>query len=310
LAHLISKFLGIPKAALLCAPAFYKDDRSTKLRLRSYSLIYSLVYPENLPQRVGKLLNLIAERVKIAITKPLLSMILKDFDLVIAVSASIGQEMNGEWQGRIRVLNPNTSYEHMRIAAQSREDHRENYKYDAIFFSRLSPEKGILDIPLVWKELVAKGLVTKLAIAGKFEEEEVEKAFFELVDRLSLNEYIEYLGWLPHKKLGVLLQNSKMLIYPSYQDSISFVVMESLAHNKIVVAYDTLAIRCNYPIREVVKVKTGDYRAMAQKINDILVNEEYRNVNLKEYLERFKSWDEVVRSEVKILENARLLKTV
>jgi glycosyltransferase involved in cell wall biosynthesis len=101
-----------------------------------------------------------------------------------------------------------------------------------------------------------------------------------------------------------------MLIYPSYQDSISFVVMESLAHNKIVVAYDTPAIRCNYPIREVVKVKTGDYRAMAQKINDILVNEEYRNVNLQEFLERFKSWDEVVKSEVKILENARLLKTV
>jgi len=295
LTYFLSKFLKTKKAALLCLPPFYKNKRVLKIKLQSYDL----TYPKNTLKRIVKKITLIVnEKVEGLILKT----ILKQFDLIIAVSTAIIEEMGDEWKKRIHVLNPNTSYEHMKVNIKTKKKHSADYKYDAIFYARLIPEKGIFDIPLIWKKVVEKGLKAKLAIVGEFSKKEVKETFFKLINKLSLNKYIEYLGWQPHEKIKNLLEKSKIVIYPSYLDSISMVIIESLAHNKIVIAYDIPAVKHNYPIKEVVKVKTGDYNEMAEKIIDILLNEKYKTTISRKFLEKFKSWDKVVENEVKILQ--------
>ena len=54
------------------------------------------------------------------------------------------------------------------------------------------------------------------------------------------------------------------------------IIIESLEHNKLIIAYDIPAIKHNFPIKEVIKVRTGDYEEMAEKnINNAQKQEIY-----------------------------------
>ena len=292
MAYFLSNFLKIKRAALLCLPPFYKNRRILNIRIQSYDF----TYPRNNLKRIVKKINLILIwKIKETILKILLS----QFHLIIAVSTAIVEEMNEKWEKRIKILNPNTSYRHVKKGEG--EEGKEEYKYDALFYARLIPEKGIFDIPIIWRKVVAKIPEAKIAIAGKFQKNEVKSTFFKLINRLSLNKNVIYIGWKTREEIGKLLERSKIVIYPSYLDAIPAVVIESLAYNKLVIAYNIPAIRHNFPIREVIKIEVGNYDEMAEKVIDVLRKGKYRvEVPLK-FLEKFKSWDKVVESEIAIL---------
>ena len=67
------------------------------------------------------------------------------------------------------------------------------------------------------------------------------------------------------------------------------IIIESLEHNKLIIAYDIPAIKHNFPIKEVIKVRTGDYKEMAEKILTTLKNKKYMTKTPTEFLERFKN---------------------
>jgi glycosyltransferase involved in cell wall biosynthesis len=124
-------------------------------------------------------------------------------------------------------------------------EERSPIRYQAIFFARLVPEKGLFDLPIIWKLVTMKFPDAKLAVAGEGEQRFIEK-FRELVYRENLIKKIIFLGMLNETELIRAVKSSFLTLYPSLFDTASLTVLESLACGVPVVAYDISAIRHNY----------------------------------------------------------------
>jgi len=174
------------------------------------------------------------------------------------------------------------------------------FVYDAVFFSRLIPEKGIFDLLKIWKLVVQKFPKAKLAVAGIVEDPKLVKDFQRMVSQYGLNKNIVFLG--PQDKISLidLVSSSKLTIYPSTLDAFSLVILESLACGTPVIAYDILAV--NYIFnncKAVLRCPVNNIPVMASNVMFLLENECLRN-RLSKEAEKYASsfdWKEVIRAE-------------
>jgi len=175
--------------------------------------------------------------------------------------------------------------------------------FDAIFFARLTKEKGLFDIPYIWRKVVKKIPDAKLAVAGSGNPRDIY-VFKVLVKNLVLTKNITYLGYLPKEQLYSILKASKALIYPSYLDSFSLVVLEALAAGVPVIAYSIPAIKyAYYATRAVQKVMVGNVDEMAEKAIELLQSDEVRKELSKdavEFTSRY-TWDKATHEEAEIV---------
>jgi glycosyltransferase involved in cell wall biosynthesis len=181
---------------------------------------------------------------------------------------------------------------------------KENY---AIFYARLGVGKGILEIPFIAKKLEKAGY--KLILAGKFESADVKARFERICRRLCVRN-IEYMGYLPDRKLWETIAKSKVLVYPSHDDTFSLVVLESLFLGNSIVAYNIPAIVSIYKNLPVVRiVEEYNYKGMAEEAVKILkmdmreFAEEHQNENLIRFLKLHSSWKNVARAEIQSICN-------
>ncbi|MEM0476638.1 MAG: glycosyltransferase [Candidatus Aenigmatarchaeota archaeon] len=182
---------------------------------------------------------------------------------------------------------------------------KENY---LVFYSRLVPEKGILEIPLIVNEIKKVYEDIKLFVIGSFTKSSVKTQFLNLVKKLKLENNIILTGFLNEKKLYKIVSKAKVLIYPSHQDSYSLVILESLALGTSVVAYDIPAILSKYrKLRPVKIVKEENIKEMAKKSIEILnqnlneYKEEHNDKNTLNFLNLHSSWKNVALEELKEL---------
>lgn len=99
-----------------------------------------------------------------------------------------------------------------------------------LFAGRLSHEKGIMELPKMYKNLVNEIPDIQFVIAGSGPAEEALKAEFpEAV----------YMGWVNHDELPNLYSAADILVLPSKFDTFSCVVLESLSCGLPVIAYKT-----------------------------------------------------------------------
>jgi glycosyltransferase involved in cell wall biosynthesis len=176
-------------------------------------------------------------------------------------------------------------------------------EYDAIYFSRLIKEKGLFDIPLVWRKVVKHMPNARLAIAGPGSTHSLH-LFKHLVKTFRLQKNVSYLGFLPKEKLYSILKASKVMIYPSYLDAFPIVVLEALAAGVPVVAYNIPAIKWAYhSTKAVQKVEVGNVGLMADKVLELLENEQLRtdlSIEARKFTSRF-TWDNVAAEEAYVV---------
>ena len=99
-----------------------------------------------------------------------------------------------------------------------------------LFAGRISREKGVFELPEIFREARKKIPGLKMLIAGTGPaESELKIAFPEA----------EYTGWIDHKKLPEIYASADLLILPSRFDTFSCVVLEALSCGLPVVAYNT-----------------------------------------------------------------------
>ncbi|ARM76177.1 hypothetical protein B6F84_09185 [Acidianus manzaensis] len=189
-----------------------------------------------------------------------------------------------------KVLRPANAFDKKLL--KLRETDKEDY---AVFYARLSPAKGVLEIPKI-----AKKLNRKVIVLGKFTDNKIEKRFMK-----EKNENVEYLGFVNDEKLQDIVSKAKVLIYPSHADSFSLVILESLAMGTPVVAYRIPGIRKVYDKLPAVKlVKENDIDEMKKEVEKIfsLPKEEYQNMindrKLMEFLDEHSSWEKVALNEL------------
>ena len=185
-----------------------------------------------------------------------------------------------------RVTRPGNAFDQELL--RFRDNTKEDY---AVYFTRLMPEKGLFEIPLIWKKIRRD---IKLYVMGEFIDENDKEDFFKLVKRLDVN--VEYIGFKEGKELYDIISKALFTVYPSHYDSFSLVVLESLAVGTPVFAYDTSAIREIYSnIKGVHMVKEDNINGMAEEISKF----EGENVPIPVF---YSSWDRVAEAELKDIE--------
>lgn len=99
-----------------------------------------------------------------------------------------------------------------------------------LFAGRISEEKGVMELPLLFKKIQMQFPNVKMVFAGTGPAEEKLKA--ALPDA-------EFLGWVNHSKLPDIYSASDILLMPSRFDTFGCVVLESLSCGLPVISYNS-----------------------------------------------------------------------
>ena len=135
----------------------------------------------------------------------------------------------------------------------------------AVYFGRLSPEKGLWDLLEIWRRVETTLPNARLMLAGSFQSERTRHRFWSLVERYGIRN-LEYKGFLRHgEKLYRLVSQAKVLIYPSYRDTHPLTILEAVTLGLLAVAYRIPIIKYIYnDIPAVMTVNPGDINAASK----------------------------------------------
>lgn len=210
-----------------------------------------------------KRINLIRRIYLLALYVPLYSFVIKAIKTatVLAVSSSIEVDIKhyfGGWKSKMMILKPGVGVDQKRMQLE-----KPMTDVDAVFFSRLVPEKGLYDLPKIAADIVRMKPDFKFFVVGMFGTPVFRQRFDKLVSEYQVGNNLIYKGFYEWEALFSLVKSAKVLVYPSQQDAFPLVVLEALAAGLPVVAYDVPAIRLNFTSDVVWRVPTSNYKAMA-----------------------------------------------
>lgn len=208
---------------------------------------------------------------------------------------------------KARVMDPPLAVDKDLIS--KRKDYEKKKDY-LVFYARLIPLKGILEIPYILKEImwIGNNKELKLIIMGKFPNDSLKDLFFNLVKELRLEDNIVYKGFVPKDELLNIVSEAKCVVYPSHEDSFSLAILEALAVGTPVVAYDIPGPRSVFGDLSAVRfVEEFNIRHMAREVTNILrmKEDEYNslifNDKMEKFLEKHTNWDSVIENYYKDL---------
>lgn len=141
-------------------------------------------------------------------------------------------------------------------------------EYDAIYCSRLHPQKGLDAFLDVWKLVLASKPDAKFAIIGNGEPA-YEQYLKDKAVRLGINESINWLGYVNNEAKFKLYSRAKCLVHPTVFDNNGMVAAEALCTGLPVIMQDLPALRDVYTTG-CTKVPFGDRNAFAGAILKVL----------------------------------------
>lgn len=110
---------------------------------------------------------------------------------------------------------------------------RQTFNHHFCFVGRLVKEKGIYELVEAFNIVRQKYPDAKLSIAGDGPE---LKKLKNIVTELSLNESVEFLGWLQEDALESLYRKNTFFVLPSYFEAFPMSVIEAMSYGCIVIA--------------------------------------------------------------------------
>lgn len=153
-----------------------------------------------------------------------------------------------------------------------------------LFAGRISKEKGVFDLPEIFRKVKEVVTNVKLVIAGAGP---AEKELKELLPEAV------YTGWIYHEDLPELYSEADLLLLPSKFDTFSCVVLESLSCGLPVIAYNDKGPKdiiedniCGYLV--------SDKDEMAARIIDYLKNDANKQLFKKAALARAEKYNKTL----------------
>ncbi len=145
---------------------------------------------------------------------------------------------------------------------------------DAVFCSRLHPQKGVEGLLEIWARVVAAVPGAKLSIIGNGASDYEELLRRKAAGR-GIADAVDWLGYVNNEEKFAIYASSKVFIHSTVFDNNGMVAAEALCTGLPVVMYDLPALRCVY--REgCVKIPYGDKDAFAAAIAGLLRSPERR----------------------------------
>ena len=198
--------------------------------------------------------------------------------------------------GNLRILIPALALDPVLYTIDKSENQQE--RYSAVYFGRLSREKGLIDLLRAWNVILQREPKARLTLIGIPENHETLATISKYITEYRKRGNIRYLGYMPPEKLYREVVKHHVLIYPSYRDSFSLTVLEALALRLGVVAYNIPAIRHIYTHSSMVHVvEKGDIVSLAEGV----IRWFHRDVEPDDYTKTLitlhSSWRKVARKE-------------
>jgi len=144
-------------------------------------------------------------------------------------------------------------------------------KYDAIFYGRFHPQKGVLELIDIWKLVLKKAPGAKLIMIGNgplFSE--VENKIIE--NRLSNNIFLKGHMDDSEEKLRIFAE-SKVVVHPAVYDSGGMASAEIMYLEVPGVSFDLEALKTYYP-KGMLKTKCFDLEEFSDNIYQLLIDKE------------------------------------
>lgn len=173
------------------------------------------------------------------------------------------------------------------IKAIARIPESKNKKYEAVFIGRFHPQKGVLELIDIWKEVVKKRPKAKLAMIG---DGSLMKEVKSRIKKLSLQKNIELFGFLDGIPKIKTFKSAKIVIHPAIYDSGGMAACEALACGLPGVSFDLEALKSYYP-KGIIKTPCYNTDAFANNIIKLLEDKKLYKKTSNEALAWAKQWD-------------------
>lgn len=174
-------------------------------------------------------------------------------------------------------------------------------KFDAVFCSRLHPQKGISSLLDIWAMVIKKLPEARLAIIGNGEET-YEKFLKEKATRLKMKKNISWLGYVNGVDKFKIYNQSKVFLHATVYDNNGMVATEALCSGLSVVMYDLKNFRELYT-EGCIKAKEGSKKEFSDDIIRLLTDSDFYSK-----IKPSKDTIECLRSQWKWVNRARIFK--
>ncbi|WP_406657763.1 glycosyltransferase family 4 protein [Methanolobus sp. ZRKC2] len=172
-------------------------------------------------------------------------------------------------------------------------------KYDCVFLGRLVKSKGILDIVKIWSIVTIDNPTAKICILGDGpDRDELEKE----IRKNSLENNVFVYGQAENDEKYRIMKDSNIFLYPSYYESQGIVILEALACELTVVAYNLPTYNEFYD-DYLNTVEVGDFQEMADLVKAIIKwPEKYRKQreDIKNFISNY-DWGVVSKNQELLL---------
>lgn len=170
--------------------------------------------------------------------------------------------------------------------------HKSSIKnYDAVFQGRFHPQKGVVELIDIWKEVVAQMPTAKLVMIG---DGPLMSDVRSRIKDLGLEKNIDLLGYVFDGDLKYkTFSQSKIVVHPALYDSGGMASAEAMAFGLPCVGFDLKAYNDYYP-QGMIKVPLGDLKKFSEEIIQLLRNDRNRSLLAKRAVNMLKenwSWE-------------------
>lgn len=192
--------------------------------------------------------------------KKMITGLLDQSDLILVLSDNIKSEILNICQNsNIQVL-----YNPVAIKAFN---HISSDKIRVVFMGNLTKDKGVYDIIEAAKYIKNSNVIINLYGKGNFDE------FNKLISDSQVEEIVKIKGWIGSDEKDIALENSDISILPSYTEGLPMSILEPMAAGLPIISTPVGGIP--EAVEDNVNgflIKSGDYKALAEKI-DLLAND-------------------------------------
>ena len=159
--------------------------------------------------------------------------------------------------------------------------------FDAVFISRLHPQKGPLELLDVWKLLMAKKPDARLAMIGSGP---LDAQCKSKAERLGIAKNVEFFGFRDGVEKYKIIKSARVVVYPAVFEVGGMASAEALCCGLPGVSFDLPPLRRYYP-RGWLKAPPGDFPELADCIHRLLIDPKLYAETSKEALAAGLEWD-------------------
>ena len=220
--------------ALFLSGDFFCNVIPAVVRRRRFRLLVANVFHINesvFRRRSNPLLNTL---VSFLLQRMSFGFIRRFADLIFLLNRQVEARLGrmGFPAERMRVMGAGVD-----VAAIARVRPAEGRGYDGVFFGRLYPTKGCLDLPAIWKTVTDEAPGARLGIIGTGSEA-LRLQMGRDFEALGLSGRVDFLGFLPYEEVYGILKASGVFLSPSYEEGWGITICEAFVCGLPAVAYD------------------------------------------------------------------------